>query len=140
MRPKNTSMSVFAVISVMLAVPSAPRAAEWYCRALGAEELWSLGSVIGLTIGGAPFFVGEPENNGWDHPERLGMPSARVEVFCDDPDAFVARAVAAGATAKADPVRNHAMPWGPHRQGSFSDPFGHRWFVGDRSPLGRHSM
>jgi hypothetical protein len=30
------------------------------------------------------------------------------------------------------------MPWGRHRQGSFTDPFGHRWFVGDRSPLGRH--
>ena len=126
------------LISVMLAVPNAQRAAEWYCRALGAEELWNLGSVIGLTIAGAPFFVGEPENNGWDYPEHLGMPSARVEVFCDDPDAFVARAVGAGAVAKDDPVRSHSMPWGPHRQGSFRDPFGHLWFVGDRSPLMRH--
>jgi PhnB protein len=31
------------------------------------------------------------------------------------------------------------MPWGPHRQGGFSDPFGHIWFVGDRSPLGRYA-
>ena len=125
-------------ISVMLAVPSAASAAEWYRRALGAEELWNLGSVIGLTIDGAPFFLGEPANNGWDYPERLGMPSSRVEIFCDDPDEFVRRAVAAGAKAKDDPVRNHAMPWGPHRQGSFTDPFGHRWFVGDRSPLRHH--
>jgi len=122
----------------MLAVPDAPLAAQWYGRALGAQELWNLGSVIGLAIEGAPFFVGEPANNGWDHPEHLGMPSARVEVFCDDPDGFVARAVAAGASAKTDPVRTHAMPWGPHRQGSFTDPFGHRWLVGDRSPLRRH--
>ena len=28
--------------------------------------------------------------------------------------------------------------WGPHRQGGFVDPFGHVWFVGDRSPLTRH--
>ena len=125
-------------ISVMLAVPSAPQASAWYCRALGAEELWNLGSVIGLTIAGAPFFLGEPASNGWDTPERLGMPSARIEIFCDNPDAFIAGAVAAGATAKADPVRVHAMPWGPHRQGSFTDPFGHRWLVGDRSPLSRH--
>ena len=129
------SSSAQPLISVMLAVPSAPRAAAWYCQALGAQELWNLGSVIGLTIAGAPFFIGEPENNGWDHPQNLGMPSARVEVFCDDPDAFVARAVAAGASAKEDPVRSHVMPWGPHRQGSFTDPFGHHWFVGDRSPL-----
>ena len=127
------------LISVMLAVPDAPRAAAWYRDALGAEELWNLGSVIGLTISGAPFFLGEPSNNGWDYPERLGMPSVRVEVFCDDPDAFIKRAVAAGAKGRTDPPRNHAMPWGPHRQGSFVDPFGHIWFVGDRSPLNRVS-
>jgi hypothetical protein len=28
-------------------------------------------------------------------------------------------------------------PWGLHRQGSFTDPFGHRWSVGDRTPLER---
>jgi uncharacterized glyoxalase superfamily protein PhnB len=126
------------LISLMLAVPNAARAAEWYCRALGAEEIWNLGSVVGLTISGASFFVGEPDNNGWDYPQRLGMPSVRVEIFCDDPDAFVARAVDAGATAKDDPVRDHRAPWGIHRQGSFTDPFGHVWFVGDRSPLSRH--
>ena len=63
------------LISVMLAVPHAARAAEWYRQALGAEELWNLGSVIGLTIAGAPLFLGEPENNGWDYPPRgSGMP------------------------------------------------------------------
>ena len=128
-----------ALISVMLAVPDAARAAAWYREALGAEELWNLGSVVGLTIAGAPLFIGEPANNGWDVPERLGMPSARVEVFCDDPDVFLARAVAAGATGSTYPARNHEMPWGVHRQGSFVDPFGHRWNVGDRSPLARHS-
>lgn len=125
------------LISVMLAVPDAPRAAAWYRQAMGAEELWNLGSVIGLTIGGAPILLGEPSNNGWDYPERLGMPSARVEVFCDDPDAFIERAVAAGAKGRTYPAKIHEMPWGPHRQGTFADPFGHLWFVGDRSPLQR---
>ena len=126
------------IISVMLAVPDAIRAVEWYERALGAKQLWNLGSVVGLDVQGAAFFVGEPSNNGWESPEKLGMPSVRIEFFCDDPDAFIARALAAGATAGRHRIRVHAMPWGPHRQGGFVDPFGHVWFVGDRSPLARH--
>ena len=81
----------------------------------------------------------EPERNGWETPEKLGAPSARVEVFCDDPDAFIARALAAGANGSLDRIRDHQMPWGTHRQGGFIDPFGHKWLVGDRSPLKRHS-
>ena len=126
------------LISVMLAVLDAPTAVDWYKRALGAVELWDLGSVVGLEIANAPFFVGQPENNGWESPMKLGTTTTRIEVFCDDPDTFIARALAAGAHGSADKIRNHSMPWGPHRQGSFVDPFGHRWFVGDRSPLSRH--
>jgi uncharacterized glyoxalase superfamily protein PhnB len=121
------------VISVMLAVPDAEAAVEWYSRAIGAAKLWSLGSVAGLTVGGAPFFVAEPEN-GWESPAALGSTTVRVEVFIDDPDAFVARAVAEGADGN-DPVRDHQAPWGTHRQGGFVDPFGHIWLVGDASPL-----
>jgi len=126
------------IISVMLAVSDTPAAVEWYKHALGATLLWSLGSVAGLEIAGAPFFLGQPENNGWDTPEQLGMPSVRVQVFCNDPDAFVARAIAAGAQKGGHDIRNHNMPWGVHRQGGFTDPFGHLWFVGDRSPLSQH--
>ncbi|MET0967288.1 MAG: VOC family protein [Nakamurella sp.] len=126
------------VISLMLAVPDAPAAARWYVEALGAEQLWNLGSVIGLSISGAPFFLGEPSNNGWATPSAVGLPTVRIEVFVDDPDAVIGRAVAAGADGSVDPVRDHHMPWGAHRQGAFIDPFGHRWLVGDRSPLVRH--
>ena len=58
--------------------------------------------------------------------------------FCDDPDAFIARAVGAGANGSVDKIRDHAAPWGIHRQGGFVDPFGHIWLVGDRSPLSPH--
>lgn len=122
----------------MLAVSDAPAAAEWYRLALGATDLWNLGSVIGLTVGGAAFFLGEPANNGWDTPVSLGMPSVRIEVFCDDPDTFISNAIAAGANGSMDHIEDHEMPWGKHRQGSFIDPFGHKWLVGDRSPLSRH--
>jgi uncharacterized glyoxalase superfamily protein PhnB len=91
----------------MLAVPDAPAAADWYRSALGATELWNLGSVIGMEI-------------------------------CDDPDVVIARALQAGATGSLDHIRNHQMPWGTHRQGGFTDPFGHIWFVGDTSPLRPH--
>lgn len=124
-----------SVISVMLAVADAPAAVAWYQRALGARLLWSLGSVAGLEVAGAPFFVAEPAANGWDTPAHLGMPSARVEVFCTQPDAFIARAVDAGADGRRDPIQEHQVPWGVHRQGGFVDPFGHIWLVGDRSPL-----
>ena len=125
------------MISCMLAVPEAGTAADWYEQALGATRLWDLGGVVGLEIDGAPFFLGEPANNGWESPRALASTTVRVEVFVDDPDAFVARAVAAGADGD-DAVRDHEMPWGPHRQGAFWDPFGHRWLVGDRSPLANH--
>jgi PhnB protein len=123
------------VISLMLAVPDAPAAVEWYGRALGATVLWNLGTVVGLEVEGAPVFLAQPESDGWNSPDELGSTTVRVEVFVDDPDAFVTRAVAAGANGSRDPVRDHEAPWGTHRQGGFLDPFGHLWLVGDRSPL-----
>src|SRR5215831_19387741 len=80
-------------ISLMLAVPSAAAATDWYKRALGAIELWNLGGVVGLEIEGAPFFLHEPVGTAFDSPATLGATTVRVEVFSDDPDAFIARAV-----------------------------------------------
>jgi PhnB protein len=128
------------VISLMLAVADAQAAAQWYARALGATELWNLGGVVGLTVQGAPLFLGEPANNGWDTPATLGSRTVRVEVFVDDPDSFIERAVAAGAEGSIDEIRDHQAPWGIHRQGGFLDPFGHLWLVGDRSPLRAHNL
>ena len=124
-------------ISLMLAVADAAAAADWYKRALGAAELWNLGSVVGLEIEGSPFFLHEPTSEGFDSPAAIGRTTVRVEVFADDPDAFVARAVAAGADGSADEIQDHQVPWGAHRQGGFCDPFGHVWLVGDKSPLKR---
>jgi PhnB protein len=122
------------MLSVMLAVADVNVAVAWYERALGAVVLWRFGPVAGLEISGAPFFLGQPANNGWETPLNLGAASARVEVFCDDPDGLVARALGAGASGSLDGMANHTRPWGVHRQGGFTDPFG-IWLVGDRSPL-----
>jgi len=58
-----------------------------------------------------------------------------VELFVDQPDEVLARAVQAGAAG--DDIENYNAPWGTHRQGGFTDPFGHIWLVGDKSPLNR---
>jgi PhnB protein len=68
-------------------------------------------------------------------PNELGTRTARVELFVDDPDEVIARAIKAGATGGG--INNHERPWGIHRQGGFIDPFGHNWLVGDKSPLKR---
>jgi PhnB protein len=121
-------------ISLMLAVEDAAKASSWYQDALGATELWSLGSVRGLELDGAPFFLHEPTET-FVSPAATGTTTVRVEVFVDDPDALIARAGAAGAGGSTEAVREHGTPWGLHRQGGFSDPFGHRWLVGDKTPL-----
>src|SRR5215510_12191896 len=118
-------------ISVMLAVPDTPKAVAWYEEALGARLLWSLGSVAGLEIDGAPFFLHEPVTGRFASPKEIGTTTTRVEVFVDQPDEVIARAVKAGATGKD--IRNYDAPWGTHRQGGFIDPFGHNWLVGDKS-------
>ena len=133
MNPQNSQ----PLISVMLAVSNAPAAVDWYKKALGATELWNFGSVAGLEVNGAVFFVGEPANNGWESPVKLGITTTRVEVFSDDPDAFIKKAVQEGANGDFDKIKNHETPWGIHRQGGFIDPFGHIWLVGDKSPLQR---
>ena len=117
----------------MLAVPDTPAAVAWYQQALGARILWSIGSVAGLEIDGAPFFLHEPVQGRFASPKEIGTTTVRVEVFVDNPDGMIARAVEAGATG--GDIRDYPVPWGNHRQGGFTDPFGHRWLVGDRSPL-----
>jgi|ERR1700677_1109906 len=121
----------------MLIVPDAAAAVGWYSAALGAAELWNLGGVAGLHIDGAPFFVHEavPGRTTEPSPADVGLTTTRIEVFVDEPGSLIARAGAAGATS-VEPPTDHETPWGIHLQGGFTDPFGHRWSVGDRTPLG----
>jgi uncharacterized glyoxalase superfamily protein PhnB len=125
-----------ARLSVMLIVLDAAAAVAWYKTALGASELWDLGGVAGLVVDGAPFFIHEAVPGRTTEPSPLdaGLTTTRIEVFVDEPASFIQRAAAAGATA-VDPPTDHKVPWGVHRQGGFTDPFGHRWSVGDRTPL-----
>ncbi len=95
-------------ISVMLIVSDAEAAVAWY------------------------------SNPSEDSPDRLGVTSTRIELFVDDPDGVMTRAIAAGASPGSE-LEDHQVPGGTHRQGGFRDPFGHNWSVGDRSPLSRQA-
>ncbi|HEY2438076.1 MAG TPA: VOC family protein [Solirubrobacteraceae bacterium] len=129
-----------SAISVMLIVTDAEAAVVWYKHALGAKELWNLGGVAGLEVAGAAFFLHEvnPRNPTETDPQHVGKTSVRIELFVEDPDAVLERALAAGATP-GSAIEDHETPWGNHRQGGFKDPFGHNWSVGDTSPLAGRS-
>ena len=129
-----TSEADRPLLSVMLIVSDAAAAVAWYKTALGADELWNLGGVAGLHLNGAPFFVHEavPGKLGEPSPIEAGLTTTRIEVFADKPARLIDRAAEAGAI---EPLTDHEVPWGTHRQGGFTDPFGHRWSVGDRTPL-----
>lgn len=121
----------------MLIVADADAAIGWYEQALGAQVVWDLRGVAGLELAGAPFFLHEAVagRRREPSPSEVGLTTTRIELFLDDPDQLVERAARAGAT-DVEPVTDHDTPWGAHRQGGFTDPFGHRWSVGDRTPLG----
>ena len=125
-----------ATLSVMLVVSDAVVAVGWYTEAMGAELLWDLGGVAALHLQGAPFLLHEavPGKKQESSPIEAGLTTTRIEVFIDAPEDLVARASLSGAS-DVEPVSDHDAPWGTHRQGGFTDPFGHRWSVGDRSPL-----
>jgi len=120
----------------MLIVPDADAAIAWYRSALGATELWNLGGVAGLQVDGARFFLHEdnPKNPTETSPQEIGVTSVRIEIFVDDPDAVIDRAVAAGATTGSTP-HDYDFLGSVHRQGGFRDPFGHNWSVGNKAPL-----
>ena len=125
-------------ISPMLAVPNGPEAMEFYKNAFGAIERWKIGDgeVAGMFVDGAPFFLAnETPSRGALSPLRAGGTTVRVELFVDDPVAWHARALEAGAI-EGNPVTEHhhpmtgREPWDRMLQGGLKDPFGHVWLIG----------
>src|SRR5437660_11074590 len=98
----------------MVAVPNAPEAVAWYMRALGAVELWNLGSVAGLEIAGAPSFVGETANNGRESPTKHGKSDARNEGVRDARDAITAHPACRAPKGSVGTLRNPALACGRH--------------------------
>jgi PhnB protein len=124
-------------VSPQLSVRRGRAAIEFYTAAFGAVEDYRVGGteeheavVAQLSVDGATFWVADesPEHANFS-PESLGGGSVRMLLLVDDPDAVVARAVAAGAIEVAPVSEEHG--W---RLGRIADPFGHHWEIG--TPLG----
>jgi PhnB protein len=120
-------------VTATLSVRDWAAAIEFYKAAFGARELFRVpgGGVAQLSVGdGAEFWVAEesPPHKNFS-PETLGGCSVRMMLIVADPDAVVARAIAAGATVMVPVEDNYG--W---RLGRIVDPAGHHWEIGH--PLG----
>jgi len=116
-----------------LVCAGAAEAIEFYKKAFGAMEQARLPGPQGklmhamIRIGdSAVMLADEMPEWGALGPKALKGSSVTIHLYVDDADAFVARAVRAGAKVTM-PVSD--MFWGD-RYGKLEDPFGHQWSVG----------
>lgn len=121
-------------IQPQLWVDESAAAVAFYQTAFGAKILHQVGQeddiVAQLAVGDAAFWVTAAEpTSGRFSPRSLSGATGRTLLVIDDPDAVMAQALLAGATA-ASPVEDQ-HGW---RLGRLLDPFGHEWEVG--RPLG----
>jgi PhnB protein len=131
----STDDRAFAVHEVYpyLRVRDAARALDFYKRAFGAEELFRLTEPSGrighaeIKIGGTTLMLADeyPEMNIVG-PQTLGGTSFSIHLHVDSADAWIERAVAAGAIV----LRPAADAFYGERSGSVRDPFGHEWLLG----------
>ena len=128
-----------------LTVAEGARAAEFYTTAFGAVETYRLEApdgalILRFSVGGAEFWVsgGPAGSSGSGRSERaggsgpaggseppLGAGSIRMILTVPDPDAFFARALAAGASEVFPVGEGHG--W---RLGRLIDPWGLHWEIG----------
>jgi PhnB protein len=119
-------------ITAHLVVRDAARAAEWYARALGAQERSRIPVPDGrlmsveLAVGDAALHLADEfPDLGVLSPLSVGGTSVVLHVATDDADALWEQAVAAGAEV-VQPLADAF--WGD-RTGQFLDPFGHKWAI-----------
>lgn len=134
MNPTEASRS-FAVHEVYpyLRVRDAAKALEFYQRAFGAQELFRLTEPSGrighaeIKLGATTLMLSEeyPEF-GIVGPQALGGTTFSIHLHVDNADAWIARAVEAGATV----VRPATDAFYGERSGTVRDPFGHEWLLG----------
>lgn len=126
-------------VMAYLMVHNGPAAIDWYGRALGArvevrydEADGRVGHAMLNINGGAIYLADEfPELQdriGVRAPRTLGGSTIQIALAVDDVDAWMGRAIDAGAT-----VIKPATDEFYGRQGKLGDPFGHVWsFVGPK--------
>lgn len=129
---KTSPASYMRTVTPHLVCAGAAKAIAFYKQAFGAEEMMRLEGPDGslwhgcIRIGDSlVMLVDEMPDFGSLGPKARQGTSVTIHLNVPDVDAFVAHAVAAGATLVM-PVDDAF--WGD-RYGQIEDPFGHRWSV-----------
>ena len=119
-------------LSPHLVCARAADAIDFYVKAFGATEMVRLpgpdGKIMHASVsinGSSVMLVDEMLEHGIKSPKTLGGTPVTIHLIVPDVDAFVERAVAAGAKVTM-PVEDAF--WGD-RYGVLEDPFGHSWSV-----------
>ncbi len=119
------------VASPRMCFKDAAKAIAFYEKAFGAKETFRF--AVGSGIAHAEMKIGEslimlceewPEGDRYS-AETLGKSPVMMSIRVRDVDAFVERAVAAGAKI----IRPIADQFYGHREGTVLDPFGYSWTV-----------
>lgn len=120
-----------------LTVAGAADAIEFYVRAFGATVDFKLIDPSDQRIGHAELRFGstrvfvsdEYPDFGAVGPETIGGSSVKMHLDVADADAFVANALAQGATL----LRSVKLEFHGHRTGMVADPFGYSWFIASKA-------
>jgi uncharacterized glyoxalase superfamily protein PhnB len=119
-------------LSPHLVCAGAADAIDFYIAAFGATEMMRMpgpdGRLMHASVsinGSSVLLVDEMLEHGIKSPRTLGGTPVTIHLVVPDADAFVDRAVAAGAEVTM-PVEDAF--WGD-RYGVIEDPFGHSWSV-----------
>ena len=133
-RPKHVPEG-YSSLTPYLIVDGAARAIDFYKKAFGAAEVMRIDGPAGK-LGNAEIANAEsrimladeyPDMEAFA-PKHFGGSPVTMHLYVDDADAWVARAVAAGATV----VRPVADQFYGDRLGGVEDPFGYRWWLATR--------
>jgi PhnB protein len=122
-------------ITPALAFRNAAGAIDFYTRAFGAREIMRLTMPDGtiahaeLDIAGGTISLAEEDAKYNATPETLGGTSVVLQLYVANVDAFVARAVEAGATVTI-PVADQFYG---DRSGRLTDPYGYVWLISTRT-------
>jgi len=134
MASQVTAPAAVQTATMRLRVKNAPAAIEFYTKAFGATEISRFeahGSIVvaDVKIGNSIIIVSESSPEfGLPGPEAYGGSPVTIHLRVEDVDAFVRKAVAAGA-ALTEPVADQFYG---DRRGSVADPFGYTWVVATR--------
>ena len=128
--PKGTR-----TLTAYLAVRDAAEAIKFYCKAFGGKELFRLKGKDGR-IGHAEIRIGDSiimlsdefMEMGVVGPQVLGGSPIKMQIAVKNTDAFMAKAIAVGATV----VRPAHDQFYGYRAGMILDSFGYTWGVSSR--------